>query len=111
MEITNVGFRQFATDNAGREGIVLLGCGGEPREWVDGVTGILRKAGIIDDSGEAFSSACVLTTTGGRQDIAMVFGGGARIDGGRMALWRIRFGDCSWISDYLVNYRSPHGDD
>ncbi len=26
-----------------------------------------------------------------------------------MAMWGLSFGDCSWISDYVVNYAEQHG--
>jgi hypothetical protein len=28
---------------------------------------------------------------------------------GKLAIWRLAFGNCSWISDYLVNYADQHG--
>ncbi len=89
------------------EGLVLLGTGGDLKEWVDGVTGILHEEGIA--KGNIFEQPILLTTTEGRQDMALIFIKGADIDLGKLAMWRIRFGDCSWISDYRVNYAEQHG--
>ena len=30
-----------------REGLVLQGCGGDPREWLDGINEILTNEGIL----------------------------------------------------------------
>jgi hypothetical protein len=29
---------------------------------------------------------------------------------GKMAMWRIKFGDCSWLSDYIHNYKNQFQD-
>ena len=33
----------------GREGLVLQGCGGDLREWVDGINGLLTEKGILQN--------------------------------------------------------------
>lgn len=30
-----------------KEGLVLQGCGGDPKEWVDGINELLTEAGIL----------------------------------------------------------------
>ena len=35
-----------------KEGLVLPGCGGEPKEWVDGINQMLTEAGILLDGTE-----------------------------------------------------------
>jgi len=106
MEIQDTKFSQFKTLSKKEEGIVLTDCGGEPQEWVDGVTKILNDEEIAKGSpDELWKSVHKLTTSGGRTDIAFISHN--CLDGfnvGKMAMWRLRFGDCSWISDYLVNY-------
>ena len=109
MQVEEIPFKSFLNDAEGKEGIVLLGAGGDPQEWIDGVTDILNKEDIAKGtSNELWSKANLLTTTGGRTDIALTFNhnNGPKFDMGKMAMWRLRFGECSWISDYLVNYSS-----
>ncbi|CAM6053497.1 unnamed protein product [Sphagnum tenellum] len=51
----------------------------------------------------------VLTTTGGRTDVVLEFPTEMEtINMGKMAIWRLSFGNASWISDYIVNYRDQH---
>lgn len=115
MDIQNYSFADFKcfinNDGDSKEGIVLLGTGGDLNEWVNGVTKQLNEENIITVSlaEELFSNAIRLKTTGGRTDLALVFKDFDNIDMGKMAMWRLRFGDCSWISDYIPNYSNQHG--
>lgn len=97
----------------GYEGIVILGAGGSPNEWTDGIFELLQKEGITKAQSieEVFEDAMLLKTTGGRTDLAMVFTENADLEMGKLAMWRLRFGDCSWISDYVENYAGQHGFD
>jgi hypothetical protein len=38
----------------------------------------------------------------------MLFNKNGKHNIGKMAMWRLRFGDCSWVSDYIINYASQH---
>ncbi len=102
MQITEGNFTKGQLmSREGREGLVLLGCGGDLNEWVEGVTKILVDEGIaLTDT--PFEEAISLTSTGGRTDLILMFG--ENVDVGKMAIWRLRFGDNSWLSDYVVNY-------
>lgn len=105
--------KAFGDVNWKREGLVFYGCGGDLREWVNGLGGVMETAGVVAAPAlERFdvASICSVQTTGGRTDLVMPFGEGEGIDIGRMAMWRLAFGDCSWMSDYVVNYRSQHGE-
>lgn len=84
------------------DGLVCLGCGGDLQEWVDGVTAELKQAGIVAIDFQ-FESAYRLETTGGRIDLVLIFKFD-QVDMSRLPLWRLQFGDCSWLSDYVVNY-------
>jgi hypothetical protein len=106
-EVKNIGFLEFLDLVRGREGIVLLGAGGDPNEWTSGVTEMLMEESIVKDPA-AFGELYRLTTSGGRNDVAMLFGESDMIDLGKMAMWRLRFGNCSWVSDYIVNYAEQH---
>ena len=93
------------------EGIVLLGAGGNQDEWIKGITELLAKEEVVKVgiASDIFMGAYSLTTSGGRTDLALVFNTAKKnIDIGKMAMWRLRFGDTSWISDYLVNYADQH---
>jgi hypothetical protein len=113
MKVENIEFLSFESKMKKQmdDGIVLLGCGGDPQEWIQGVTQVLRKEEIIDSevtSEKAWKEAFLLTTTGGRHDIALTFNSNTAFNISKMAMWRLQFGDCSWISDYTVNYVDQH---
>ena len=85
-----------------KEGLVLLGCGGDLNQWHNGVINMLTEANIacVTDFGNPLS----LETTGGRIDLILPFEKEHKIQIGRLAMWRLDFGDCSWFSDYKHNY-------
>lgn len=91
------------------EGLVLLGAGGDPNEWIQGVLGMWQEEGISTSATpeDVLQNALLLTSTGGRHDIALVLKAGA-VDIALMAGWRLRFGDCSWVSDFVENYKSHY---
>ena len=92
------------------EGIVLLGAGGDIHEWINGVSKTLFDRGIAEtkEPEKLWKSATKLTTTGGRTDLVLEFSKVDNFDLQKLAIWRISFGDCSWISDYKVNYIGQH---
>jgi len=109
VAVQQVGFYDFKKAVIKKEGIVLLGTGGDIAEWVNGVTKVLNDEGIAKGTTkDLWSEIYVMKTTGGRSDTALVFAEGDHINVGKMAMWRLKFGDCSWISDYLDNYAKQH---
>jgi hypothetical protein len=96
---------------SGKEGLVILGAGGNPEEWVTGISEILQKEGIAK-SPNIFSETFILTGNvkgeEGRTDLALVFGD-EELNMGKMAMWRLQFGDASWISDFVVNFAEDYG--
>lgn len=92
--------------DAGKEALVMLGAGGDIQEWVKGVAGVLVDEGIAPE-GYEFDDAVWVNTTGGRTDLALTFSSGLVM--GKLVIWRLAYGDCSWLSDYVVNYRTQHG--
>lgn len=88
------------------EGLVLMGCGGSLNEWVEGVQEILKDENIATSSD--FDEAVSLETSGGRVDILLPFAEKNKIKIGALAMWRLKFGDASWLSDYTVNYKDQH---
>ena len=88
------------------DGLVLIGTGGDLMEWINGVSGMWKEEGISNtsDPNELFKGIYTLITTGGRIDLVLDFKNGANIDINKLAIWRLRFGDASWISDFVKNY-------
>ncbi len=102
-------FSEFKEKAGTKEGIVLLGTGGDLKEWTDGIAKMLSDDGISTTSNpdEIFTEQYLLTTTGGRHDLALVVDF-SKVNLSKMAIWRLSVGDCSWISDYVVNYANQH---
>ena len=93
----------------GLEGIVFLGAGGKLNQWVKGINDLWNKEkigkGLIEDK---MMGLYVINTTGGRTDLVMIFKTKSQLDIGKLAMWRLKFGDASWLSDYVNNYRDQH---
>jgi len=85
------------------EGLILQGCGGDLKEWVDGINKTLTDSGILMD-GTKFENISVFEYEG-LTNLIFHFEG-AKIDVGKLAMWRIRthntFGG-TWLSDYVPN--------
>ena len=94
----------------GKEGMVFLGAGGDIQDWIKGIPEYLKRDSIAssDKIEDLFESAYVLTSTGGRTDLALVFAEKTQLSIGRLAIWRLQMGNCSWISDFVVNYKSHY---
>lgn len=91
----------------GLEGLVVLGAGGDQQEWIDGLTDHISKGGGFRSSNpdDVFAGFYSLVSTGGRNDLVMVFKKDAMINLGRLAMVRLMFGgDVSWLSDFIPNY-------
>lgn len=108
-KVKEVDFSTFRKAVNDKEGVVMLGAGGDPEQWINGVVEMWNEEGIYDGhANDAFEEVYKLTTSGGRTDLALVFNPAAKLNISKMAMWRLRFGDCSWISDYIVNYAGQH---
>lgn len=91
------------------EGLVIQGCGGDLREWVDGINEILTNEGILLN-GYRFENVSVFQNNG-LTNLLFAFDEAyknkEKINMGRLALWRIRshkdFGG-TWLSDYIENH-------
>lgn len=107
--IIEITFEDFKTLHSKNEGLVLLGAGGDLNEWVEGVSGMLKEEKIAHKGIDNFGPFYELSTSCGRTDLVMMFNEEVSgVEMGKLAMWRIRFGDCSWVSDYLVNYEKQH---
>jgi len=106
MKVITKKFKDVSCDG---DGLVLLGAGGDLQEWIGGISKMLKEEKIAQSSKpkDLWGQAIKLTTTGGRTDLLLTFKGNS-FNMGKMAIWRLRFGDASWWSDYKVNYASQH---
>ena len=99
--------RQITADDLrtmnNQEGLILQGCGGDLREWLDGINGQLAEAGILLD-GNKFDMVSVFQHDG-QTNLLFPFEG-VKLDMGKLAMWRIQtheqFGG-TWLSDYVPN--------
>ena len=109
--VKEISFDEFKSHAKNLEGLVLLGAGGDLNDWIKGVSDDLHGKGIAasDKPSDLWSDAYVLTTSGGRTDLALIFNNDKNaLSVGKLAMWRLQFGDASWVSDYVVNYASQH---
>lgn len=81
-----------------------MGCGGSPSDWTEGITKLLKEENIMTPLDEWY----MMTTTGGRKELVMPLPP-VGVNLGKLAIWKLKFGDCSWWSDYRVNYYAQHG--
>lgn len=88
----------------GKEGLILQGCGGDLQEWLDGVNGLFTEEKLLLN-GTKFENAYAFEH-GGLTNLLFPFDGSAKLDMGRLAMWRLRsheqFGG-TWFSDYVPN--------
>lgn len=87
-----------------KEGLILQGCGGDPKEWVDGINKLLTESSILLDntkfedviSFQNDSSSCLL----------FEFNKDVHLDVGKLAMWRLQTHNAfagTWLSDYVPN--------
>ncbi len=94
--------------NETREALVFLGAGGDLSEWYTGTGDTLREAGIFKSHEIDYDGAAYVKTTGGRIDLVCYLPKEG-IDIGKLAMWKISWGEVSWLSDYVDNYAEQHG--
>ena len=86
-----------------QEGLVLQGCGGEAREWLDGINDLLTQDGILQN-GSRFETVKVFQHDG-LNNLLFPFEN-IQVDMGKLAMWRLQthgaFGG-TWLSDYVPN--------
>lgn len=104
MKIENLPFSEIPDTF----GIVLLGAGGDLQEWIDGVSGILFDEKIVQSRENVFVRAIKIKDNvkgeNGRSDLVLEFNKDNPPNIVKLALWRLRFGDCSWLDDFKINY-------
>ena len=82
----------------------LVACGGDVKEWIDGVNEMLTEAGILKD-GTRLEDVTKFEHDG-ITNLLFKFGKDDKIDIGKFAMWRLQthsqFGG-TWLSDYVPN--------
>lgn len=86
-----------------QEGLILMGCGGDPQEWLDGINNLFTEIGILQNGSQfetihSFQyehSTCLLYPFEG-----------VELNIGKLAMWRLQshadFGG-TWLSDFVPN--------
>ena len=86
-----------------KEGLILQGCGGEVKEWVDGINDILTENGILLDDTK-FDDVSVFQNEG-VTCILYPFDN-VHLDVGKLSMWRLQSYTAfagTWLSDYVEN--------
>ena len=87
-----------------QEGLVLQGCVGNTRDWLDGINRMLTANGCLKN-GTVFTDVHVFQKDGSTC-LLFPFSDDVKLDMGKLAVWRSRanerFGS-TWLSDYVEN--------
>ena len=88
----------------GKDGLILQGCGGDLKEWVDGINEMFTEAGILKD-GSKFEG--VSTFQYGELTCLLYPFENVKLDIGKLAMWRLQTHEVyggTWLSDFVPNY-------
>ena len=102
MEIISVSLHDLRKMN-NSEALILQGCGGDLKEWVDGINDMLTEIGILQNESR-FEKAYSFHN----EDLTCLLFpfDDVQLDVGKLAIWRLRtredFGS-TWLSDYVEN--------
>ena len=102
MKINNITLSDLRRMN-GKEGLILQGCGGEIKEWMDGINKMLTDKGILLDNTK-FENVSVFQNDG-VTCILYPFAD-VHLDIGKLAMWRLQSYTAfagMWLSDYVDN--------
>lgn len=102
MTIKNITTNDLRKMN-NKEGLILQGCGGELKEWVDGINDILTENGILLDDTK-FDNVSVFQNEG-VTCILYPFDN-VHLDVGKLSMWRLQSYTAfagTWLSDYVDN--------
>ena len=102
MEIKNISLHELRKMNDS-EGLVIQGCGGDLKEWLDGINEMLTERGILQNRSR-FEKA--YTFNNEKLTCLLLLFDGVKLDIGKLAMWRLEtrenFGS-TWLSDYVPN--------
>lgn len=101
IQITTISAESLRS-NQQQEGLILQGCGGDLREWVEGINGLLEERGIFE-KGAGFREAQSFQNNG-VTNLLLLFKEDMKLNMGKLAMWRLEtnstFGSM-WLSDYV----------
>lgn len=102
MKIKNISLHELRKMNDS-EGLVIQGCGGDLKEWLDGINEMLTERGILQNRSR-FEKA--YTFNNEKLTCLLLPFDGVKLDIGKLAMWRLEtrenFGS-TWLSDYVPN--------
>ncbi len=95
------------------DGIVVLGTGGDLREWITLITKKLKMYEVTDAPPDVlWGDAYRLETTGGRIDLVLVFDASAHVDQERLTKWMLESDFDSnrliFLEDYPAVFQHHH---
>lgn len=102
MSITNITSDDLRRMNE-KEGLVLLGCGGDLQEWADGINEMLTKDGILLNS--SMFKDCQSFIYNDMTCLLFPFDD-VELDIGKFAIWRLKTYESfagTWLSDFVPN--------
>lgn len=102
MEIKQISETQLRT-MSDKEGLILQGCGGDLKEWVDGINDLLTQNKILLE-GTKFEYA--YTFNYGVVNCLLFPFDDVKIDMGKLSIWRIQTHQMflgTWLSDFVPN--------
>ena len=91
-----------------QEGLVLQGCGGSAKEWLDGINRMLTANGCLKN-GTVFTDVHVFQKDGSTC-LLFPFSDDTKLDMGKLAVWRLRSHDRfggTWL-EYSCEYGQKH---
>lgn len=86
-----------------QEGLILMGCGGDLQEWLDGINELLTEAGILQN-GSKFEN--ISSFQYGELTCLLYPFEGIDLNIGKLAMWRLQtHADLggTWLSDFVPN--------
>ena len=102
MEIKNISLHDLRKMN-NSEALILQGCGGDLKEWVDGINDMLTEIGILQNESR-FEKAYSFHN----EDLTCLLFpfDDVQLDIGKLAMWRLQSYTAfagTWLSDYVEN--------
>lgn len=103
IQITTISAESLRS-NRQQEGLILQGCGGDLREWVEGINEILTDHEILKE-GSRFRRVQTFQNNG-LTNLVFPFLEDVKLDWGKLPIWRVQTYDSLggiWLSDYVEN--------
>lgn len=90
-----------------QEGLIIQGCGGDLKEWIDGINDLLTKGNILLEGTKFKEEDCYAFRNNKTTNLLFPFSENIKLNMGKLAIWRIgthpQFRG-TWLSDYVPNY-------